>query len=152
MNKCVKINFFIILYYTQLFLEKELCNSNKSRNDEIVKHINDALIEWEKDIDRKKVTKNENLNKIVDIVEKIFDFNKQQKSKGLLSDLAGVTKFFDHSNLKILTPKQMFQKLPIVFAQVKAVNTSESLLNEIRQIIYFCIKKKKKVLKKYTLI
>ena len=31
--------------------------------------------------------------------------------------------------LKILTPKQMLQKLPIVFAQVKTGNTSENLLN-----------------------
>ena len=30
----------------------------------------------------------------------------------------------------------MFQRLPIVLAQVKADNTSEDLLNEIRQIIY----------------
>ena len=38
--------------------------------------------------------------------------------------------------LKILTPKQMFQRLPIALAQVEASNTSESLLKEIRQIIY----------------
>ena len=38
--------------------------------------------------------------------------------------------------LKILTPKQMLQRLPIALAQVKAGNTSEKLLNEIRQIIY----------------
>ena len=38
--------------------------------------------------------------------------------------------------LKILTPKQMIQRLPIALAQVKAGNTSENLLNEIRQIIY----------------
>ena len=30
----------------------------------------------------------------------------------------------------------MFQKLPIVFVQVKAGNTSEDLLNELRQVIY----------------
>ena len=56
----------------------------------------------------KKIPKNENRNKIVDIIEKILDFNKQQKSKGLLADLARVThvaKVFDNSNLKILTPK-----------------------------------------------
>ena len=35
--------------------------------------------------------------------------------------------------LKILTPKQMLQRLPIALAQVKAGNTS---VNEIRQIIY----------------
>ena len=38
--------------------------------------------------------------------------------------------------LKILTPKQMLQRLPIALAQVKADNNSESLLNEIRQIGY----------------
>ena len=42
----------------------------------------------------------------------------------------------DHSKLKVLTPKQMLQRFPIVLAQVKAGNNSENLLNEIRQIIY----------------
>ena len=37
--------------------------------------------------------------------------------------------------LKILTPKQRLQRLPIALAQVKAGNNSESLLNEIRQIV-----------------
>ena len=35
------------------------------------------------------------------------------------------------TELKILTPKQMLQRLPIVLAQVKAGNNSENLLNEI---------------------
>ena len=38
--------------------------------------------------------------------------------------------------LKILTPKQLVQRLPIVLAQVKAGNNSENLLKEIRQIVY----------------
>ena len=38
--------------------------------------------------------------------------------------------------LKILTPKQMLQRLPIALAQVKTGNNSESLLNEIKQIVY----------------
>ena len=46
---------------------------------------------------------------------------------------SGIT---DHSKLKVLTPKQMLQRLPIALAQVKAGNNSENLLNEIRQIIY----------------
>ena len=37
---------------------------------------------------------------------------------------------------KILTPKQMLQRLPIVLAQVKTGNTFENILNGIRQIIY----------------
>ena len=55
--------------------------------------------------------------------------------------------------LKILTPKEMLQRLPISLAQVKAGSNSESLLNEIRQIVFYLfvsIKKKKK-LKKYMI-
>ena len=37
---------------------------------------------------------------------------------------------------KILTPKSILQRLPKTLAQVKAGNNSESLLNEIKQIIY----------------
>ena len=40
------------------------------------------------------------------------------------------------TGLKILTPKQMLQKLPISFAHIKAGNNSQSLLNEVRQIVY----------------
>ena len=39
--------------------------------------------------------------------------------------------------LKILTSKQMLQRLQIALAQVKAGNNSDTLLNEIRQIIYY---------------
>ena len=39
------------------------------------------------------------------------------------------------TGLKILTPKQMLQRLPIALAQVKAGNNSENLLSKIRQII-----------------
>ena len=38
--------------------------------------------------------------------------------------------------LKILTSKQMLQILPTTLAQLKAGNTSQNLLNEIRQITY----------------
>ena len=40
------------------------------------------------------------------------------------------------TGLKILTPKQMLQRLPLTFAQVKAGNNTEKVLNEIRQIVY----------------
>ena len=40
------------------------------------------------------------------------------------------------TGLKILTPKQMLQRLPIALAQIKVGNNSESLLNEIRHIAY----------------
>ena len=49
---------------------------------------------------------------------------KEQEGKGV------------NEMLKILTPNQMLKRLPIALAQVKAGNNSESLLNEIRQIVY----------------
>ena len=54
------------------------------------------------------------------------------------------------SGLKILTPKQILQRLPIALAQVKAGYNSENLLNEIRQIIY-SLYQSKEITKKYTI-
>ena len=53
--------------------------------------------------------------------------------------------------LRILTSKQMLQRLPIALAQVKASSTSKNLLNEIRQITHY-LYERKKALKKYTTI
>ena len=36
------------------------------------------------------------------------------------------------TGLKILTPKQMLQRLPVALAQVKAGNISENLLDQVR--------------------
>ena len=108
--------------------------SNEIKNDEIIKHINNELIELRNSINSKEIPVNENPKKVVNIVEEVLDFNKQQKGKGHPSDLA--------THIKILIPKQMLQRLPIALAQVKSVNTSENLLNEIRQIIYFLYRTK----------
>ena len=60
-------------------------------------------------------------DKIVEIVEEIIKFNKQnQQGKGI----------------KILTPNQMLSRLSISLAQLQAGNNSEKLKNEIRQLLY----------------
>ena len=53
-----------------------------------------------------------------------------------IEDAGFSDKVLNHSNLKILTPKQMLHRLPIAHSQVIAGNTSENLLNEFKQIIY----------------
>ena len=53
--------------------------------------------------------------------------------------------------LKIITPKQLLQRLPIAPAQVKAGNNSENLSNEMRQIVY-SLYQSKEITKKYTII
>ena len=52
--------------------------------------------------------------------------------------------------IKILTPNQMLKRLPIALAQVKAGNNSESLLNEIRQIVYSLYRSKEITKKVYN--
>ena len=78
----------------------------------------------------------DNLNKFYNSREEVINFfrdytemlsganchAKQNESKG--------------TGLKVLTPKQLLQRLPIALVQVKASNNSQSLLNEIRQIVY----------------
>ena len=44
-------------------------------------------------------------------------------------------KVSDRRQFKVLTPEQLLQRLPTALVQVKASNTSEKLLNQIRQII-----------------
>ena len=56
----------------------------------------------------------------------------------------------DGKGLKILTPNQMLKRLPIALAQVKAGNNSESLLNEIRQIVYSLYRSKEITKKVYN--
>ena len=54
------------------------------------------------------------------------------------------------TGIRILTPKQMLQRSPIAFAQVKAGNNSENLLNEMRQIIYSLYQLKEITKKEYS--
>ena len=73
------------------------------------------------------------------------------KNKIFLTKSAGTGLFnTDNSKLKILTPKQIPQRLPIALAQVKAGNNSKNLLNEIRQIIYSLYQSKEITKKAYN--
>ena len=54
------------------------------------------------------------------------------------------------TGLKILTPNQMLKRLPTALAQVKTGNNSESLLNEIREIVYSLYQSKEITKKVYN--
>ena len=104
-----------------------------NRQNEFLNKLNEVKI-GKKTTEQKEVIDNlekfyksreEVINFFRDFTEMLSDANynaKQNETKG--------------KRLKILTPKQMIQRLPIALAQVKADNNSENLLNEIRQIIY----------------
>ena len=73
-----------------------------------------------KNVPKNNKLKSEENKKIIDVVEKILEFDRQKQGQGL----------------KILTPNQMLSRLPITLAQLKAGNDSGKLKNEIRQLLY----------------
>ena len=107
----------------------------KNKQNEFLNKLNEATIGKET-TEQKELINNLNkfcnsreevINLFRDFTEMLSDANydaRQNKTEG--------------KGLKIVTPKQMLQRLPIALAQVKvkAGNNSESLLNEIRQIAY----------------
>ena len=103
-----------------LYLAKDLIRAEHAKKERLLNNINNELIDINNAIIKKEISENENSNKIVDIVETIIEFNKKQKGTGI----------------KLLPPKQVLQRLPMAFVQLKAGNTSENLLNEIFQIIH----------------
>ena len=90
-----------------------------------------------------------NVRNLYDSREKIINLlsdNVKIRSEAIYKSKQNETK---GKGLKILTPKQMLQRLPIVLAQVKAGNNSESLLNVIAQIVY-SLYQSKQITKEYT--
>ena len=67
-------------------------------------------------------------NKIINIVERIFYFNQLEQKE---------------ERLKILTPNQVFSRLPIILAQVKTRNNSEKLKSKIRPLMYSLYRSKR---------
>ena len=72
-----------------------------------------------------------------------FDDYSSMVSEAKLKTIKG-------TGLKILTSKQMLQRLPLAPAQVKAGNNSEGLSNEIRQIVYYLYQSKEITKKVYN--
>ena len=99
-------------------------NNDKEKNSKLVNIFNSGLKDLKEKI--KKMSKEEieieKPDEIVRVVEMILDFNKQNQQKG--------------QGIKILTPNQMLNRLPITLAQLQAGNNSNKLKNEIRQLLY----------------
>ena len=83
--------------------------------------------------EQKKVINN--LEKFYKSREEYFDFSRDYVEMLSDANYDARNNKTKETELKILTPKQMLQRLPIALAQLKAGNNSESLLNEIRQIV-----------------
>ena len=60
-------------------LTKDLYDSDEIKNDGIIKNINNRSIELRNSIISKEISENENTKKVVNIVEKIINFNEKTK-------------------------------------------------------------------------
>ena len=97
--------------------------NDTEKNNKLVNLINSGLKDLKEEIKKMSEAEKEieDPELIVNIVEKILKFNKQnQQGEGI----------------KILTPNQMLNRLPIALAQLQAGNNSNKLKNEIRQLLY----------------
>ena len=126
-------------YLNPVIMFERLRDSSDEKNKSMVESINEKLTKLKniaKNVPKDEVSKFEENEKIIDIVERILELNSE-KEQGL-----GL-------GLKILTPNQMLSRLPITLAQLKAGNDSEKLKNEIRQLLYFLYRSKKLTKQQY---
>ena len=98
--------------------------NDTEKNNKLVSLINSGLKDLKEEIKKMSEVeiKTETPELIVEIVKKFLKFNKQNQQKG--------------QGIKILTPNQMLNRLPIALAQLQAGNNSNKLKNEIRQLLY----------------
>ena len=99
-----------------------------------------------KNAEQKKILANLNMfyngrNSVIKFVE---------DNGSMILEAKRLAKEQDGTGLKILTPNQILKRLAIALAQVKAGNNSESLLNEIRQIVYSLYRSKEITKKVYN--
>ena len=93
--------------------------NDKEKKNKLVNVINSGLKDLKEEIKKmsEEEINTEKPDKIVKIVRKILNFNKQnQEGKGI----------------KMLTPNQMLSRLPISLAQLQTGNNTKKLKNEIR--------------------
>ena len=114
-------------------LKAVYATNNKRKNEKLVTMIESGLSDIKNEI--KKISDDEieieKPDKIVNIVEKILEFNRQNQEGQVL---------------KILTADQMISRSPISVAQLIVGNNSEKFKNEIRQLLY-CLYRSKKLSK-----
>ena len=111
----------------------------------LLSYINDFIKTRPRDPEKRKL-KADVLHSVTSLVQ-----GREAVLTALKSGIFQVSKESQEGKgLKILTPNQMLKRLPIALAQVKAGNNSESLLNEIRQIVYSLYRSKEITKKVYN--
>ena len=142
-----------IKFKVPLHVFKSLHNGDKD-----IENIEKEQIEFKRDLGRIKQgdprIRSEKQQNTIDNIENLY--NSREEVIKLFSDYArNVSRnIYDskqkRTGLEILIPKQILQRLPKTLAQIKADNSSQSLLNEIRQIVYSLYQSKEITKKVYN--
>ena len=137
---------------------KQKVNNDKLKH-KLVKHLEKSLFEeeekYEESVAERVKTKPRKQNASSSLPKKDFSeeaadylkymeeqekgqkkFSDDYDSNGWSSGSGSVASKFKGTGLKILTNKQILNRLPILLAQIQAGNNSIKLKNEIRRILY----------------
>ena len=135
-NESTGINYDLFKDYFNFIVPSALVKKlyetkNKNKNNELVEERKERWSNLKDEIkkmpeDERKI---EQPDRILKIVERILEFNKEIQKQGL--------------GLKILTPDKMLSIILISLAQLNAGYNSEKLKNEIRQLLYSLYRSKK---------
>ena len=138
---------------------KELFNKSKNKEikyddalkkqDQFLNNLSDIKI-GKKTSEQKEVITD--LDNFYNSREEVFNFFKDYARIYIDAGHKAKQDETEGTGLKILTPKQMLQRLPIALTQVNAANNSENLLNEIRKIVYSLYQSKEITKKVYNYI
>ena len=124
--------------------------TNDTLRLEIIKNLEKDLLEekYEESIAERVKTRRQNTQRTfapssppkkdysAETDEYLKYIEEQKKDRNKFSDEYDSNEWSSGSGLKILTNKQMLNRLSILLAQIQAGNNSKSLKNEIRQILY----------------
>ena len=122
-NKLFK-NYFT-KYQSPSDIYKKIRKTKGKKNEDQVYAVKKVLNKIKKlieNVPKDKVSRVEENEKIIDIVDNILEFNRQQEGRGL----------------KILTPNQMLSILPISLAQLKQEITLKNLRMKLDNYCILC--------------
>ena len=138
----------IILNNTESLVKD--ASSRKIDKREFKKKYNNIVNDVEKVLDKSMLTRSQ--NKMVKILSQLKELAEGppyiQPDTTNIPELESEESAAQRRNqqgqgLKLLTPNQMLNRLPISLPQLKAGNNPEKLKNEIRQLLYSLYRSKK---------
>ena len=142
-----KVNYLHLQSVLEKILNKDFKNSYQAREY----YAKNIYKKYEKDLRILNTTASKEMVDAYNAVKKIFIKPKSPvATESYISDTDSESGKLDIATgeeqkdreLKVMTPKQILSRLPILLAQLKAGSNSQKLKNEIRQLLYHLYRSK----------